>query len=98
MQNRMDTDDHFVPVIKSQPVTITKPNGIHKTGMQQNPISHPTIACRLDWFGAAAFAFQIAQTLNSAQSAVTQRLIITEATLWHSSSALTMQPYSPVNA
>jgi hypothetical protein len=61
-----------------------KPTGIQTTGMTQNPISHPTTACSFDLFGAAAFAFQIAKTLNDAQRAIMQRVIITEAALWHS--------------
>ena len=40
------------------------------TGMKQNPISHPPIACSHDLFGAVAFAFQIAKTLNGAERAI----------------------------
>jgi hypothetical protein len=65
-------------------IPAAKPTGIHTTGMMQNPISHPTTACSFDLFGAAAFAFQIAKTLNDAQRAIMQRVIITEAALWHS--------------
>jgi hypothetical protein len=45
-------------------------NVIHTTGMKQNPISHPPIACCLDMFGAAALALQIARTLNGARRAL----------------------------
>ena len=72
--------------LKSQPIpnamsTAAKNNGTHTTGMMQNPISHPPIACSHDLFGAAAFAFQIAKTLNGVQRAIPQRVIITEAVL-----------------
>lgn len=40
------------------------------TGMKQNPISHPPIACRHDTFGAATFALQIAKTINDAQRGI----------------------------
>jgi hypothetical protein len=73
-----------------------KPTGIQTTGMMQNPISHPTTACSFDLFGAAAFAFQIAKTLNNAQRAIQQRLIITEPALWHS--PLRVKAHSPFMA
>ena len=40
------------------------------TGMKKNPISHPPIECSHDLFGAVAFAFQIAKTLNGAERAI----------------------------
>ena len=40
------------------------------TGMKQNPISHPPIACCHDTCGAATFALQIAKTINDTQRGV----------------------------
>ena len=51
-------------------VAAAKNNVVHATGMKQNPISHPPIACCHDIFGAATFALQIAKTINDAQRAI----------------------------
>jgi hypothetical protein len=59
------------------------------TGRNPNPISQPPIACSHDLCGGAAFAFQNARALNGAQTAIET---MTEPTLWHSPSILTVQP------